>query len=154
MKLTEAVLHSLSESVLCWLATSSSSGQPSVSPKEIFAPFGGDSVIIANIASPQSMRNIRENPRACVSVLDIFTQKGHQLHGSAEVLRAGDADYAAIENALRAIAGPDFPFKTVIRVHVETAREIVAPRYRLFPETTEAEQVASAMRTYRVRPIA
>ena len=66
----------IERSVLCWLATADAAGVPNVSPKEIFVPFGDDHLLIANIASPESVKNIRGNPHVCVSFVDVFVQKG------------------------------------------------------------------------------
>ncbi|MBO6514874.1 MAG: pyridoxamine 5'-phosphate oxidase family protein, partial [Phycisphaerales bacterium] len=64
MNLTNDIHQLITESVLCWLATASPDATPSVSPKEIFKPYNNDSIIIANIASPNSARNIKANPHA------------------------------------------------------------------------------------------
>ncbi|MEL6255795.1 MAG: pyridoxamine 5'-phosphate oxidase family protein [Bacteroidota bacterium] len=61
----EEIKDYIDRSVLCWLATSSAENFPNVSPKEIFAFYGSDKIIIANIASPQSIRNIREHFDRC-----------------------------------------------------------------------------------------
>ncbi|MDA9893807.1 pyridoxamine 5'-phosphate oxidase family protein [Flavobacteriaceae bacterium] len=42
--------------VLCWLATVSSQGEPNVSPKELFFVLDTETLLIANIASPQSLK--------------------------------------------------------------------------------------------------
>ncbi len=140
------------QSVLCWLATCSETGQPSVSPKEVFAVYKRDSVVIANIASPNSARNIQENPKVCLSFVDVFTQKGYQIKGTAEYLCKGDEGYSEIEHVLLDITQGKFPFNSVFRVFAETASEILAPKYRLFPDTTEQDQVSSAMIRYGVQP--
>ncbi|WNJ18382.1 pyridoxamine 5'-phosphate oxidase family protein [Pontibacter sp. G13] len=147
---TPEILHSFDKSVLCWLATASADGQPNVSPKEIFLPDGDRHVLIANIASPQSVRNIREHPSVCVSFVDIWVQKGYQLKGVAEILDHRHADYARCKEKLETLTGGNFPFHTLTRIEVLDIRPIIAPRYRLFPETTEAEQIASARRAYGV----
>ena len=151
MTIDQSVLQLLEESVLCWLATSTLQGEPNVSPKEIFKPFKGDSIVIANIASPQSARNINENPRACVSFVNIFTQKGYQITGAASILKRPDQDYQQAKQALEELTRGKFPFKSIFRVSVEQVREIIAPRYRLFPETTEEDQIRSALKTYGVQ---
>ena len=46
------------KSVLCWLSTASAEGIPNVSPKELFVFDENNMLLIANIASPQSIRNI------------------------------------------------------------------------------------------------
>ena len=71
--LNDEIRDYANRSVLCWLATSSGDG-PSVSPKEIFACYGEDRVIIANIASPQSVQNVARDPRVCVSFVNVFSQ--------------------------------------------------------------------------------
>jgi len=53
--------------VLCWLATVSEKGVPNVSPKELFIFEQEKQLLIANIASPQSVKNIRANPQVYVS---------------------------------------------------------------------------------------
>ena len=53
--------------VLCWLATVSSEGEPNVSPKELFFVLDTETLLIANIASPQSLKNILQNSKVCVS---------------------------------------------------------------------------------------
>nr|MCU0806126.1 pyridoxamine 5'-phosphate oxidase family protein [Burkholderiales bacterium] len=57
--LTDDVLDFIRRSVLCWLATVDANGTPNVSPKEVFCAHGREGVLIANIASPTSVRNLR-----------------------------------------------------------------------------------------------
>ncbi|GAB5495226.1 MAG: pyridoxamine 5'-phosphate oxidase family protein [Phycisphaerales bacterium] len=143
---------SIERSVLCWLATCDNSGQPSVSPKEIFTSNGDHTLLIANIASPGSMSNIRVNSRVCVSFLDIFAQRGTQVFGTAEVVTKSDEQFTDLAMPLKELAGPDYPFSSLFQITATSCKEIIAPRYRLFPDTTEQEQIESAMRTYGVRP--
>ena len=77
--------------VLCWLATINDDGGPSVSPKEIFTLCGPQSLAIADIASSNSVWNIRARPRVCVSLIDVFRQRGAQLYGDARIAGRGDA---------------------------------------------------------------
>ena len=140
-------------SILCWLATVDADGQPNVSPKEIFTVFDSEHLVISNIASPSSVRNIAVNPRVCVSFVDFFVQKGFKVFGSARNVSKQDADFATWAAPLQAMAGPRFPVHSVIVVRATGFESILAPSYRLYPEeTTEQAQVASAMRAYGVRP--
>ena len=148
MELTTAIKASIEKSVLCWLATSSQDHIPNVSPKEIFHHFGNNSLIIANIASPQTIRNIRQNEQVCVSFIDILVQKGYQLKGRARIVTRKDAEFPEMENVLSKMTGGKFPFATLTAITIESAKEIIAPRYLLYPETTEAEQIESAKKTY------
>lgn len=151
--LTPTTKLAIEQVVLCWLATTSLDGQPNVSPKEVFTHFADDSVVIANIASPGSARNIRDSPLVCVSLIDIFSQKGFKIRGPAAVLRAGDEDFAEIEAKLTEITRGEYPFASVFRVWACEVSEIIAPSYILKPEITDAERVQAAMRNYGVRPV-
>ncbi len=148
----QEILNTIDASVLCWLATADADGMPNVSPKEVFCAHEGY-LAIAQIASPGSVRNIRANPLVSVSFIDVFVQKGYKLKGKASILEPGDADYEPCAGKLREIAGPKFPFRQVIRVEVMESEPIVAPSYRFFWETTEAEQVRAALNTYRVKEL-
>ena len=152
MILTDAIKQSIDDCVLCWLATASPDGEPNVSPKEIFDHFHDDEIVIANIASPRTVTNLHRNPRVCVSFVNVFSQKGYQLHGNGEIMHEGHAGYDERAADLIEMAGEHFPFDTIIRLTIDRAKPILAPRYALYPETTEAEQVERAMQSYGVRP--
>ena len=133
---------------MCWLATASPDNMPNVSPKEIFDHYGSDQIIIANIASPNSVKNIRRNDQVCVSFIDILVQKGFQVKGRARIVAKGDDDFEEMEKALLKMTGGAFPFSTITQIKIEKVKPIIAPRYLLYPETTEAAQIESAKKAY------
>ena len=147
------LLNSASQSVLCWFATVNADGQPNVSPKEIFAVFDSEHLVIANIASPISARNIEVNPQVCVSFIDVFVQKGFKVTGTARNVLRQDAEFARWAAPLEVKAGPRFQIHSVMVIRAKSFSAILAPSYRIYPaETTEQAQVASAMRAYGVKP--
>jgi predicted pyridoxine 5'-phosphate oxidase superfamily flavin-nucleotide-binding protein len=150
MILTPEIKTSITKSVLCWLATTDKAGQPNVSPKEIFTFWGDDQLIIANIASPQTLKNIRQQPLVAVSFIDILVQKGYQLKGKARIVDKEEADFTNLAAPLEAMTGGKFPFATLTLISVEQVKPILAPRYLLFPETTEEEQIAAARKQYGI----
>jgi len=150
--LSPEVFNAAHHSVLCWLATVDEAGQPNVSPKEIFSVFENEHLVIANIASPTSVRNVACNPQVCVSFIDIFVQKGVKVIGTAMNVRREEPDFAQWVAPLQTMAGTRFPIRSVLVVKARAVEPIVAPSYRLYPaETTETSQVAAAMRAYGVR---
>jgi uncharacterized protein len=146
--LTSEVLERLNNCVLIWLATIDEHGMPSVSPKEIFAPEGDTTLLIANVASPNSVKNIRQHNKVCVSFVDVFVQRGFKLYGHAQMLEPSAADYATRAAPLLHMAGEKFPVRSVMVVALEKVVPIVAPRYALYPDTTEAAQVGRAVERY------
>ena len=142
----------LQRSVLCWLATVDAHGQPNVSPKEVFAAFDEKHLVIAHIASPLSVKNIQQTPKVCVSLIDIFVQKGWKLLGHAQYVNASDEAFHAYAKPLLAMTGNKFNIQGVMVVEVVQAHPILAPSYRFYPDsTTEEGQIAAAMKAYGVR---
>lgn len=149
MIISKDIKKYLEKSVLCWLATSSSDHIPNVSPKEIFTIYDDKTIIIANVASPQTVKNIKQNPNICLSFIDILVQKGYQLKGNAVVVSNDDDEFSFLEKPLLEITKGKFPFASIFKITVESAKPILAPRYLLYPEeTTEASQIESAKKRY------
>jgi predicted pyridoxine 5'-phosphate oxidase superfamily flavin-nucleotide-binding protein len=147
--LNDAVREAASRSVLCWLATVDAEGHPNVSPKEIWAIADEQHVVVAHIASPVSARNIAHHPQVCLSFVDVFVQKGFKLVGTAREVRAADAEFSAWAEPLLAMVGQRFTIHSVWVIQVQSVSAILAPSYRFYPDdTTEAGQVASALRRY------
>ena len=71
---TQEAIKYIDQSVLCWLATSDKDNFPNVSPKEMFTHFEDNKILIANIASPNSVANILENSNVWL-VLWMFLSK-------------------------------------------------------------------------------
>lgn len=150
MELTEKIKVSINKSVLCWLATVSTENVPNVSPKEIFNYYGTDKIIVANIASPQTVLNIKQNENICISFIDILVQKGFQIKGKAEIIEKTDLEFAEMEEVLTKITAGKFPFATITKITIGQVKPIIAPKYVLYPETTEKEQIESAKKTYGI----
>ena len=149
--LTAAVRDSARRSVLCWLATVDAQGQPNVSPKEVWAIVDDCHVVVANIASPVTARNIAQQAQVCLSFVDVFVQKGFKLVGMARVVRPDAVDFAVWAEPLLAMTGERFPTHNVWVIAVQSSSPIVAPSYWMHPDTsTEAAQISSAMRAYGV----
>jgi predicted pyridoxine 5'-phosphate oxidase superfamily flavin-nucleotide-binding protein len=147
--LTDAIRETARRSVLCWLATVDAEGQPNVSPKEVWAIADDQHVVVAHIASPISARNIAQHPQVCLSFVDVFVQKGFKLLGRAREVLADDPEFATWAKPLLAMVGQRFTIHSVLVIQVQSVAAIVAPSYHFYPhETTEASQVASALRQY------
>lgn len=150
--INDAVREDIRNSVLCWLATVDDDGQPNVSPKEMFTDHGEDAILIADIASPVSVRNIARQPLVCVSFVDVFRQRGFKVAGRARLISPEHPDFAIYGARLQDMAGADFKVRQAIHVTVTKISRIWAPSYALFPDRTPEEQQARGYATYGVRP--
>lgn len=151
--LTSDIKKSIDTCVLCWLATVDENLQPNVSPKEMFTYLDDQTLLIANIASPNSVRNIAQQPKVSVSFVDVFTQKGFKLKGEAKLITRDADSYAAKAKRLTDLFLDKFPIHSVIEITITKVDLIQAPSYWLFPDsTTEQSQIEGAMKTYGVKP--
>lgn len=151
--LTDEVKKYIDKSVLCWLATSNEHNEPNVSPKEIFTYKGDTTFLIANLASPNSIDNIKDNPNVCVSFVDVFVQKGFKLKGIATLIDKTDNRFALKVKSLTDLFTDKFPIKTVIEIQVTKVDAIQAPSYFLYNDITEQSQINNAMKSYKVKPV-
>ncbi len=143
----------INDSVLCWLATSNKENEPNVSPKEIFTYKDNRTLLIANIASQNSIDNINENSNVCVSFVDVFIQKGYKIKGTATIINKDNNEFDEKVKPLTDLFSDKFPIKSVIEIEIKKIDKIQAPSYFLYPDITEQFQIESAMKTYKVEPI-
>lgn len=135
--------------VLCWLATVSEKGVPNVSPKGLFVFEREKRLLMANIASPQSVKNIRANPQVCVSGVNIWTQKGLQCKGKAVVIDPKHKNFRQKVKRFEMLIQGKFKVLHIIQIQIETVKEIKAPSYLFYKDTTEQIQIEAAKKRYR-----
>lgn len=80
----------LSETHPGLIATADGSGRPNVSAKGTFQVLDDDHVMFANINSPRTVENLKQNPQVSAMVLDPATRHGCRLWGRAEILSEGE----------------------------------------------------------------
>ncbi len=148
--MTSEIKNYIDKSVLCWLATSSYDNYPNVSPKEVFTYFNDTYIIVANIASPQTVKNIVSNPKVCISFIDVLVQKGFQIKGTAEIISNSDSRFSVMESSLLELTEGKYPFSTITAIEVESSKPIIAPSYLLYPETKEEDQIVAAKKAYNL----
>jgi len=118
------------EQRLGFVATVCPDGTPNLSPKGTTAVWDDDHLVFANIRSPGTLANLRQNPGVEVNVVDPFLRKGYRFKGVATVLESGAlydralAFYQARGSRVSAI-------REVVLVRVEHAQPIDSPAYDL-----------------------
>jgi predicted pyridoxine 5'-phosphate oxidase superfamily flavin-nucleotide-binding protein len=72
------------------LATASRTGKPNVSAKGSLRVLDDEHVVFADIASPRTVANIRENPQVAVICLDAAARKGCRIWGKGSIFDSGE----------------------------------------------------------------
>lgn len=98
-----------------FVATASKNGRPNVSPKGSFRVIDDDHVAFAEIASPGTIANIRENPQVEAMVFSPDTWGGCRVRGKAEILESGDL----LESFKAQFAPMKMKVRSVIKIAVE-----------------------------------
>jgi predicted pyridoxine 5'-phosphate oxidase superfamily flavin-nucleotide-binding protein len=88
-KLTEEAKKLFGEIRPALIATASKGGKPNVSAKGSLQVIDDDTLVFADVASPRTIDNLRENPQVSIISLDAGTRKSVRAWGTAEVLSSG-----------------------------------------------------------------
>jgi predicted pyridoxine 5'-phosphate oxidase superfamily flavin-nucleotide-binding protein len=134
------------EQHLGFVATVCADGTPNLSPKGTTAVWDDDHLVFANIRSPGTIANLRQNASVEVNVVDPFLRKGYRFKGTASVLESGAlydkaiAFYKERGSIVSAI-------REVVLVRVQRTQPIDSPAYDL--GLTEEEVRARWERYFR-----
>jgi hypothetical protein len=126
----------------------SSEGEHNVSPKELFFVLDTETLLIANSAFPQRLKNILQNSKVRVSGVNVFTQKEIQCKGTATIIDPKDSDFKVYEKAFQPLIKGKFRIQNIIRIKVKQTKKIIAPSYFFYPNTDKKEQIKQAKRPY------
>ena len=114
-KLTDQAKKAIGEIRPALVATASGTGKPNVSAKGSLRVLDDKHVAFADIASPRTVVNIKENPQVAIICLEASERKGCRIWGQGEVLNSGELfDKISAEFAKR-----NMEVKNVVKVAVE-----------------------------------
>ena len=126
--LTSDMKRVVEEQRLGFVATVCPDGTPNLSPKGTTAVWDDDHLVFANIRSPGTLANLRQNAAVEVNVVDPFVRKCYRFKGVAAVLESGALYDKAIafykERGSRVSA-----FREIVMVRVQSAQPIDSPAY-------------------------
>jgi hypothetical protein len=115
VKLTEDAKKAVGAIRPSLVATASKTGKPNVSAKGSLRVLDDGHLLFADVASPRTVANIKENPQVAVICLDAAARKGCRIWGKGEVLNSGELfDKAATELASR-----NMKVRNVVKITVE-----------------------------------
>jgi predicted pyridoxine 5'-phosphate oxidase superfamily flavin-nucleotide-binding protein len=128
--LTEDMRRVVLEQKLGFAATVCPDGTPNLSPKGTTTVWDDSHLVFADIRSPNTVRNLRENPSIEINVVDPIVRKGYRFKGRAELHTGGEV----YEQGLRLLAGRGFDarrerIKTIVLIRIERVMPLVSPAY-------------------------
>jgi predicted pyridoxine 5'-phosphate oxidase superfamily flavin-nucleotide-binding protein len=118
------------EQRLGYVATVCPDGTPNLSPKGTTRVWDDDHLIFADIRSPGTIANLRQNPAIEINVVDWFTRKGYRFKGIATVIESG-ALFDELVSVYERPGPSDAPrrIRAIVMVEVQRALPLVSPAY-------------------------
>jgi uncharacterized protein len=148
--LTPDMHNVIQRAMLSFVATVNEDGTPNLSPKaSLYA--SNDALFFADIASPQTIENLRRNPAISINVVDVFSRRGYRFSGLAHLLAIADPDRKHVAEWVWRTNGPDYPVRHVVRIDVHEASPLLSPAYRFGEGTSEAALREVYMAKYGVQ---
>ncbi len=109
------------EKQLAVIATSSGDGTPNVGPKGSMHVIDDETLAYSESTGKRTLRNLQENPKVAVLVMDHVKREGFQVKGIAELLTSGDLfQQVARRQEIKKRPQP----KLVVRIRVEEIHPI------------------------------
>ena len=129
-KLTKE-MKTMFEQQLAVIATASKDGTPNIGPKGSMYVFDDETLAYSEGTGEKTLRNLQQNPKVAVMVVDREKADGYQVKGTVELLSSGDFfEQVAKRQEQRKRPRP----KNVVKIKIEeiysirpgmTARKIV-----------------------------
>lgn len=126
--LTEEMKRLIRDQRLGYVATVAKDGAPYVSPKGSLTVLDDSTLAFADVESPHTVRNLSEDPRTEINVVDPFLRKGFRFRGKGTVLHTG-TNYWKILEMYHAEGADIRRVRSVVVVEVESAAPLVSPVY-------------------------
>lgn len=143
----------IKQAILSFVATVNQDGTPNLSPKASLTVRNGN-LYFADIASPQTIRNLKRNPAIEINVVDIFKRRGYRFKGRALILAPGDGEYLVIANWVRATNGTEYPVNHVVKIETTSITPLLSPAHVFADPPQSQEEIKNTYyKKYGVKPI-
>jgi len=119
----------LNSQKLGYVATVSSDGKPNISPKGTIISWDSNLLAFANIRSPDTINNLRNNPFMEINVIDPLSRKGYLFSGTGKIIKDTPL-YDEILSYYRK-SGIQSPIDSIVIVDVSSISEVTSPLYDL-----------------------
>ncbi len=126
--LTADMKRVVEEQRLGFVATVCRDGTPNLSPKGTTAVWDDDHLVFANIRSPGTLANLRQNASVEINVVDPFCRRGYRFKGVASVLESG-ALYDRVIAFYQHRGSTVSLIREVVLVRVQQAEPVDSPAY-------------------------
>jgi predicted pyridoxine 5'-phosphate oxidase superfamily flavin-nucleotide-binding protein len=151
--LTDDMKRVVREQGLGFVATVCPDGTPNLSPKGTTTVWDDDHLVFADLFSPGTISNLRENPAIEINVVDPVTRIGYRFKGRAEVHVDGPVfdEVMAFYETERQLARSRV--RSIAMIGVEQVAALLSPAYDtgLTVDDVVARSLRRFEQIYRIR---
>jgi hypothetical protein len=115
--ITEDLRTAIEQIRPAFVATAGKDGRPNVSPKGSLQVLDREHLVFADVKSPRTIANLKENPYISIIGLDPSTRKGWRVWGKAEEIMNSGELYDRYNQLFAEKGG----VKHVVKIRVEEA---------------------------------
>lgn len=127
--ITDDMREIIASAMLSYAATTCPDGTPNLSPKGSLRAYDGEHLIFMDIASPNTIANLKSNPSIEINSVDVFKRRGYRFKGTGTLLQPGQEAYEWLNAWLLELNGPGYPAHQAVLVRVKTATAVESPAY-------------------------
>ncbi len=128
-KISSKVKNFLNSQKLGYVATVSPQGGPNLSPKGTIIAWDDETIVFADIRSPNTIQNLEKNPGLEINVVDPILRKGYRVKGQGTIIKDGKI-YENVLKHYRKI-GVKSPIGAIVLVKIDEILEVTSPLYDL-----------------------
>ncbi len=125
--ITQEIKDFLEQQKLGFVATVSLDGTHNISPKGIIISWTSEFLAFANIRSPDTVNNLKNNPDIEINVIDPLLRRGYLFKGTAQILNDGQMYYEILSyyknNGIKSI------IHEIVLVTVSDVSVVTSPLY-------------------------
>ncbi|MEU7767687.1 pyridoxamine 5'-phosphate oxidase family protein [Nocardia sp. NPDC049190] len=136
--ITDDMRDIIDSAKLSFAATICADGSPNLSPKGSVRVYDDEHLIFMDINSPETVANLRRDPRMEICSIDFIRRRGYRFKGTAELLPAGHPAYEWLRDWLLDLNGPGYPANEAVLLRVERILPVLSPAYT-FTDIQEAD---------------
>jgi len=125
--ITSEIKNFLKVQKLGYVATVSFDGLPNISPKGTIIAWSSEVLAFADIRSPDTVKNLQNNPNVEINVIDPLLRKGYLFKGVAKLINSG-LQYDEILQYYRD-NGITSPINAIILVDLSCISDVTSPLY-------------------------
>jgi hypothetical protein len=125
--LTNDMMRMVNEQQLGFIATVCPDGTPNISPKGTTAVWDDEHLVFADVCSPNTIANLRQNPVVEINVVDAVLRKGYRFKSVATIVSEG-RQFKELLDFYRKRSSTSVKHHIVL-VKVDHAAPLISPAY-------------------------